>query len=222
MDGNGRWAQKRALPRSIGHRFGVESIREIVRESSKIGVEVLTLYAFSTENWKRPQDEVGVLMKLLVDYLRKEVHELDESGVKIMVTGDWQGFSQVVQDAIVDAMEQTKQNTGLVLNLALNYGGRGEIVRAAAQLAREAVEGTLCVEDISQQSFAEKLFTKALPDPDLIIRTSGEMRLSNFMLYQAAYAELYFTDILWPDFDRKAYFTAIRDYQSRGRRFGGL
>lgn len=222
MDGNGRWAQKRALPRVIGHRFGVESIREIVKESSKIGVEVLTLYAFSTENWKRPEDEVGALMKLLVEYLRKEVHELHANGVKIMITGDWHGFAKIVQDAIADACEKTKDNTGLILNLALNYGGRSEIVRAARALAERVQRGEFLPEEVTEQSFSKELYTCGLPDPDLIIRTSGEMRLSNFMLYQSAYSEFYFTETLWPDFDKNAYFTAIAAYQARGRRFGGL
>lgn len=221
MDGNGRWAQSRGLPRAMGHRAGVERLKSVVKLTSDLGISVLTLYAFSTENWKRPTDEVDVLMKLLLEFMTREIKELDANNVKIRIMGDLSRMSKIVQGAIVTAMAQTASNTGLILNIALNYGGRSEIVNAAKKLALDVQNG-LPIEEINEALFENKLYTADLPPLDLLIRTSGEQRLSNFMLYQSAYAELVFTNVHWPDFDDDQYMLALTEYQHRGRRFGGL
>ncbi|MHB8075887.1 isoprenyl transferase [Desulfosporosinus fructosivorans] len=222
MDGNGRWALKRALPRSMGHRAGVEALRKIVKACSKLGIEVLTVYAFSTENWKRPKDEVGVLMTLLTEYLRKELLELHQSNVLIRTMGKINDLPPEAQHELAHAMKSTRDNTGLILNLALNYGGRSEIIDAVKSLSKEVLSGEQRIEEIDEQCFSEKLYTRGLPDPDLLIRTSGEMRLSNFLLWQLAYTEIVVVEELWPDFGQKALIEAIKAYQKRDRRFGGI
>ncbi|MGI6119029.1 MAG: isoprenyl transferase [Desulfosporosinus sp.] len=222
MDGNGRWAQKRALPRSLGHRAGVEALREIVRTCSKLKIEILTVYAFSTENWKRPKDEVGVLMDLLIEYLRKELQELHENKVVIRSMGKMTDLPQKAQQEIAQAIELTRDNTGLIFNIALNYGGRAEIIDAVKSLSKEVLNGKLRIEDIDERRFNEFLYTQGLSDPDLLIRTSGEMRLSNFLLWQLAYTEIVVVEEFWPDFDQKALLEAIKVYQERDRRFGGI
>ncbi|TGE35342.1 isoprenyl transferase [Desulfosporosinus fructosivorans] len=222
MDGNGRWALKRALPRSMGHRAGVEALRKVVKACSKLGIEVLTVYAFSTENWKRPKDEVGVLMTLLTEYLRKELLELHQSNVVIRTMGKLNDLPPEAQHELAHAMKSTRDNTGLILNLALNYGGRSEIIDAVKSLSKEVLTGEQRIEEIDEQSFSEKLYTRGLPDPDLLIRTSGEMRLSNFLLWQLAYTEIVVVEELWPDFGQKALVEAIKAYQKRDRRFGGI
>lgn len=218
MDGNGRWAQKRLLPRSAGHRAGVERVRTIVRMSSDIGVKYLTLFAFSTENWKRPADEVGTLMKLLLEYLAKELDELHSENVRIRTFGDISQLPKDVKAEIDRAVEKTKNNTGLTLNMAINYGGRLDIVDAVKRMMKAGVSA----EDIGEETISSFLSTADQPDPDLFIRTSGEMRISNFLLYQLAYAEFYFTDTLWPDFDELAYLKALDCFAKRDRRFGGI
>ncbi len=218
MDGNGRWAKKRALPRSAGHRAGVERVRTIIRMSSDIGIRYLTLFAFSTENWKRPADEVGTLMKLLLEYLVKELAELHEKNVRIRTLGD---LSKLPNDVIAEidrAVETTKNNTGLTVNMAINYGARQEIVDAVKHIVGDKKSP----EEIDEVCISSYLSTAGEPDPDLLIRTSGEMRISNFLLFQLAYAEFYFTDTLWPDFDEAEYAKALGCFASRDRRFGGL
>jgi len=222
MDGNGRWAKKRALPRSLGHRAGVEALRKIVKTCSKLEIQVLTVYAFSTENWRRPKDEVGVLMKLLTEYLRKELQELHQNNVNIRTMGKINDLPLEAQHELAHAMERTRDNTGLILNLALNYGGRSEIIDAVKSLSKEVLSGKLRIEEIDEQQFSETLYTRGLPDPDLLIRTSGEMRLSNFLLWQLAYTEIVVVEELWPDFGQKALLEAIKAYQKRDRRFGGI
>jgi len=222
MDGNGRWAQKRALPRSMGHRAGVEALRKVVKACSKLGIEVLTVYAFSTENWKRPKDEVGVLMTLLTEYLRKELQELHQNNVLIRTMGRIADLPREAQHELEHSMESTRNNTGLILNLALNYGGRSEIIDAVRKLSKDVLMGKLRIEEIDEEGFSKALFTSGLPDPDLLIRTSGEMRLSNFLLWQLAYTEIVVVDELWPDFGQKALLEAIKVYQKRDRRFGGI
>ena len=225
MDGNGRWAQKRGMPRSFGHKAGVEALREIIRHSDHLGIEALTIYAFSTENWKRSAEEVGALMGLLLEYFTKELDELHRENVCIRILGDISDMPKGLekqQAALRNAMERTKDNTGLKLNIALNYGGRQEIVRAARALARKARDGEIDPDAIDMELFESELYTADLPEVDFMIRTSGEIRLSNFLLYQLAYAEFYQTDVLWPDFDRKAYDEALLAYTKRNRRFGGV
>ncbi|MEN1759413.1 isoprenyl transferase [Anoxynatronum sibiricum] len=222
MDGNGRWAEQRRLPRTAGHQQGVEAIREIVKTASEMNIEMMTLYAFSTENWKRPENEVQFLMNLLVDYLRKEIEELNRQKVSISTIGDLSRFHKTVRDEIEMAIAKTALNDGLKMNIALNYGGRNELTRAIKQLMKEAIEGKLQFESISEDVIRSRLDTAFIPDPDLLIRTSGEQRISNFLLWQLAYTELYFTDTLWPDFRSDHFKEAIKDYQNRKRRFGGL
>jgi len=222
MDGNGRWAQKRALPRSMGHRAGVEALRKVVKTCSKLGIEVLTVYAFSTENWRRPKDEVSVLMKLLTEYLKKELNELHQNNVVIRAIGKIDDLPREAQHELEYAMESTLNNTGLILNLALNYGGRSEILDAVKKLCKDVLNGKQRVEEIDEECFSKALFTSGLPDPDLLIRTSGEMRLSNFLLWQLAYTEIVVVEVLWPDFGAQALLEAIKEYQKRDRRFGGI
>lgn len=222
MDGNGRWAKQKKLPRTLGHKAGVETIREIVKECSNLGVKILTLYAFSTENWKRPKEEVGALMKLLVEYLKKELKELHEENVIIRTIGDISKLPKICQQELTNAYNTTKNNTGLILNLALNYGGRDEIINAMKEIGAKIKEGILSPEDINEEVISQVLYTKNLSDPDIIIRTAGEQRLSNFLLWQCAYSEFWYTDIKWPDFKKDDLCKAIYDYQNRDRRFGGL
>ena len=221
MDGNGRWAKKHALRVALGHRQGVEMLRAIIRESSDLGIEALSLYAFSTENWRRSPEEVEALMGLMVEYVAKFIDELDENRVCIRILGDMDSMPEKPRQSLIGAQERTKNNTGMKLNVAINYGGRAELARAARILAEKAVRGEIRPEDITEQALADELYTKGQPDVDLLIRTSGEMRLSNFLLYQCAYAEFEFPTVLWPDFDLAAYHEALAAYGSRDRRFGG-
>lgn len=220
MDGNGRWAKQHRLKVALGHRAGTEALREIIRNSSDIGIEALTLYAFSTENWSRPQTEVEALMQLILDFFQSEIDELDEKNVRITILGDKNGLPEKQCAALCEAESRTKDNTGLRLNIAINYGSRAELVRAAQELAKEVQEGKLRPEEIDEERFAGKLYTDGQPDVDLMIRTSGEMRLSNFLLYQCSYAEFVFPTVLWPDFDLKQYHACIAEFQGRKRRFG--
>ena len=221
MDGNGRWATRRGLPRSAGHAAGTEALREIIRASDDWGIRHLTIYAFSTENWARSKEEVNALMSLLLKYFSSEIDELDEKNVRILILGDVAALPEAQRTAVCNAMERTKDNTGLRLNIALNYGGRAELVRAARILAARVQSGELTPEAIDEAAFEAELYTAGQPDVDLLIRTSGEMRLSNFLPWQTAYAEMVFDKIYWPDFDRASYLRALREYASRSRRFGG-
>lgn len=220
MDGNGRWAQNQGKFRVFGHESGVLSVKDIVEGCVEIGIKYLTVYAFSTENWNRPQDEVNALMELLITTINGEVETLNKHKVRLNAIGDLQSLPQKCIDDLDNVMSITTQNSKCTLTLALSYSGKWELVQAAKQLAQQAVDGQITINDINEQSFVASLATKNLPDPELMIRTSGEHRLSNFMLWQLAYAELYFTDVLWPDFRRENLFEAIVDYQKRERRFG--
>jgi undecaprenyl diphosphate synthase len=220
MDGNGRWAEKRMLQRIVGHQKGVETVRVIVEECSRLGIRYLTLFAFSAENWLRPKTEVKALMALLKKYIRGEIARMMHNGIRFNVIGNRSDLPEDVNREIELAMERTAGNRGMLLTLALSYGGRQEMVSAARQLACEAAAGRLDPESIDENLFTGSLYTAGIPDPDLLIRTSGEMRISNFLLWQLAYAELYFTEVNWPDFDRNELARAFRDYQSRERRFG--
>lgn len=222
MDGNGRWAKSRFLPRTAGHKAGVETIRKIVKEADRLGIQYLTLYAFSTENWKRPKLEVDALMNLLVTYLRNEIDELHKNNVKLTAVGDFEKLPEACVKELHSAMDKTKDNTGVHLNLALNYGGRNDIREAVVEIAKEYKEGKISLEDITEERIKKHLSTGEIPDPDLVIRTSGEQRLSNFLLWDIAYSEFYYTDIHWPDFDGEALEKAIYAYQKRDRRFGGV
>ena len=222
MDGNGRWAKAKGYPRTLGHKAGVETIRRVLKEAQRLGVKYITLYAFSTENWKRPKEEVGALMKLLVQYFRSELNELHENGVVVNTIGDISKLPKECIKEIEIAKEKTKNNTGIVMNLALNYGGRDEIVRAVKSLVKDAVEGKILTEEIDEKSIERYLYTAKMPDPDMIIRPSGEQRLSNFLLWQCAYSEFWYSDINWPDFTEQDLRKAIFDFQNRDRRFGGI
>ncbi len=222
MDGNGRWAKKRAMPRIKGHHEGMNTVRKITRYADDLGVKILTLYAFSTENWKRPKIEVDFLMSLPGQFLNSFLPELMERNIRVEMIGDGSTLPAHTQKALQSAIDQTKGNTGLILNFAMNYGSRDEIVRAMKSMMDEVEAGTLSYEDITEERITDYLMTAHLPEPDLLIRTSGEVRLSNFMLWQLAYTEFWFTDTLWPDFDEKCLLEAIRVYQSRNRRYGGL
>ena len=222
MDGNGRWAKSRFLPRTAGHKAGVETIRKIVKEADRLGIQYLTLYAFSTENWKRPKLEVDALMNLLVTYLRNEIDELHKNNIKLTAVGDFEKLPEACVKELHSAMDKTKDNTGVHLNLALNYGGRNDIREAVVEIAKEYKEGKISLEDITEERIKKHLSTGEIPDPDLVIRTSGEQRLSNFLLWDIAYSEFYYTDIHWPDFDGEALEKAIYAYQKRDRRFGGV
>lgn len=220
MDGNGRWAKRRMLPRAIGHRKGADAVRRAVRGALSEGVRYLTLYAFSSENWKRPADEVDDLMGLLRLYIRQEIDELDANGVRVRFIGGWRKLSPDIVSLIDGAVERTRHNDALHLVIALNYGSQAEIVAASRRLAEDVAAGRLTAEDITEDRFAGCLETADVPDPDMVIRTSGEKRLSNFLLWQSAYAELVFLDLLWPDFTEETLATAIREFQGRERRFG--
>ena len=223
MDGNGRWARRRSLPRAAGHKAGIEPVRITVETCARMGIQALTLYAFSTENWKRPRAEVDMLWRLLRVYLRRELPELTRNGIRFSCMGRLEGLSEHVREELDATIEATAKNTGMRLNLALNYSGRAELVDALAAIVEEArIAKRLDHLHIDEQTIASRLYTAGLPDPDLLIRTSGEMRISNFLLWQIAYAELYVTDTLWPDWRRPDLLHAILDYQKRDRRFGGL
>ena len=222
MDGNGRWAKEKGMVRLKGHQAGMESLREIVRACSEKGVKVLTVYAFSTENWKRPIEEVSGIFSLLVRYVAKELKELNANNVQIRMLGDIDPLPADAKKAAQKAVDSTKDNTGLIFCIAINYGGRAEIVRAARLLAKQAAEGQLDPASIDEAMFASQLYTADLPDPDLIIRTGGEMRLSNFLTWQSAYSELYVTDTYWPDFTPDKLQEAIDVFNGRDRRYGGI
>ncbi len=220
MDGNGRWAKKRGLPRTAGHKAGVKTVKRIVKAAGDLGISVLTLFTFSQENWKRPKSEVSAIMKLLYETTKRELNELDKNNVRLITTGRIEKFSPRRRQILEEAMERTKDNTGLILNLALNYGGRTEILDAVKRIARDVKTGKLSLDQLTEEKFSGYLYTKDLPDPDLLIRTSGEMRISNFLLWQTSYTELYVTDVLWPSFSAVDFYEAIWDYQNRERRFG--
>ena len=222
MDGNGRWAKSRGLPRVMGHRAGVEALKTTLRLCSDWGIQALTAYAFSTENWSRPGDEVSFLMTLFERVLKSELKSLEQERVRIRFLGDLDGLPDGLQALITDAMERTSENQGIQFNVCTNYGGRRELVRAAQRLAERAVRGELSPQSIDENHLAAELFTAGMEDPDLLIRTSGEQRISNFLLWQLAYAEIHITDVHWPDFDAQALTQALLDFQSRNRRFGGL
>ena len=220
MDGNGRWARERNLPRPLGHRSGMKSVREVVEGAIEAGVEVLSLFAFSQENWQRPVTEIQALMSLLEEYIAREAEELAQQGVRVQVLGDLARLTPAAAAAAAKLIATTAHNDKLVLNLFISYGSRAEIVRAAQLLAEEVRTGRQRTEDIDEDAIAARLYTVGVPDPDLLIRTSGEQRISNFMLWQVAYAELYLSPVLWPNFRRQELFEAILDFQSRDRRFG--
>jgi undecaprenyl diphosphate synthase len=220
MDGNGRWAQKRGLPRTAGHRAGVKAVKKIVRVAGDISLKYLTLFTFSKENWKRPIREVSALMKLLGETTKRELAELLENNVRLIATGDIDKLPAERREVLVDAIIRTTGNTGLVLNLALNYSGRNEIIEAVRKISSDVLGGKIGSEQIDDAIFSSYLQTCGLPDPDLLIRTSGEMRISNFLLWQTAYTELFITDTLWPDFSEEDFLRAILDFQGRERRFG--
>ena len=222
MDGNGRWAQKRGLPRSSGHAAGTEALRDIIRASDDWGIKALSIYAFSTENWARSKEEVNALMGLLLKYFKSEIDELDEKNVCIRILGDVDGLPDAQREAVISAMERTKDNTGLKLNIALNYGGHAELTRAAKLIAQDVADGKITVDQITDQTIEDHLYTAGIPNVDLLIRTSGEMRTSNFLPWQLAYAEMIFDSVYWPDFDRAHYLNDLRIYASRNRRFGGV
>lgn len=222
MDGNGRWATKRGLPRVAGHRAGMEALRKTVRAARELGVAMLTVYAFSTENWKRPAEEVGALMWLIVEYCRSELRELQANGVRINVIGRWNDLPELQREVLAESMADTRENTGLMLNLALNYGAQAEIADAFQAILAEVQAGRLRPEDVDPACIEDHLYTGGLPNPDLIIRTAGEMRLSNFLLWQAAYAEFWVTPDFWPDFSRTHLEAALRDFGRRERRFGAI
>jgi undecaprenyl diphosphate synthase len=220
MDGNGRWAVKRNKPRLFGHKAGADSVREVVETAREIGVEVLTLYAFSSENWNRPEQEVSGLMSILKSYLTAELSRMLKNGVRLRCIGDIERLPESARSSLKKALEATSSNSEFTLNLALSYGARDEMVRAARLLAAKCVSGELQPDEITSENFEQNLYTAGLPDPDLLIRTGGEARLSNFLLWQASYAEIYFTDLMWPEFRREQFLQAISDFQQRERRFG--
>ena len=220
MDGNGRWAKQHKLKVAMGHRAGTEALREIIRNSSDIGIQALTLYTFSTENWTRPVTEVEALMQLILDFFQSEIDELDEKNVRITILGDKTGLPEKQCAALMEAEKRTESNTGLRLNIAINYGSRAELANAARKLAQQVKAGEIAPEDITEELFENQLYTAQQPDVDLMIRTSGEMRLSNFLLWQCSYAEFVFPTVLWPDFDLKQYHACIAEFQGRKRRFG--
>jgi undecaprenyl diphosphate synthase len=222
MDGNGRWARKRGMPRVAGHRAGIQAVRDTVEASAELGVGVLTLYAFSRENWKRPETEIRTLMELLKEYLLKEIDRIDRNGIRFGTLGDIGSLGPEIQRQIDDAVERTRANTGLRFNVALNYSGRAELVHAVNEILACARRDPGLLDGIDESQLARHLYTHDLPDPDLLIRTSGEFRLSNFLLWQVAYSEIWVTDTLWPDFRRRDLYEAIVSFQKRERRYGGL
>lgn len=221
MDGNGRWAKKHKLNVAMGHRQGTETLREIIRHTDDLGIEALSIYAFSTENWNRSREEVAALMQLILDFFASEIDELDAKNVRILILGDKSALPEKQREVLLQAEERTGDNTGLRLNIALNYGGRAELVQAARRLALLVQAGQLLPSDITEETLSRQLYTSGQPDVDLMIRTSGEMRLSNFLLYQCAYAEFLFPTVLWPDFSVHDYDEALLAFSGRERRFGG-
>lgn len=221
MDGNGRWAKERGLPRLSGHDAGMKAMKEIVKRASVLGINHLTVYAFSTENWKRSEEEVGGIFNLLILYVDQELKELNENNVKVNIIGNRDALTDKVNKSIDKALNRTKDNDGLHFNIALNYGSRAEIVHSVKYIAEKAVEGKLKIDDIKDDTISDHLLTAGMPDPDVIIRTSGEKRLSNFLLWQAAYSEFVFTDVLWPDYSPHEFEKSLEEYQGRKRRYGG-
>ena len=222
MDGNGRWATRRGMPRIAGHRAGMNKVREVIRACDELGVRYLTLYAFSTENWKRPRAEVDYLMRLPEEFFRTEINELVERGVQVRFIGDVTQLPTYTRETVTQTQRLTADNSGMVVTFALNYGGRAEVLQAIRHYAGQVEAGVTTWEELTEESLAHYLSTFPVPDPDLIIRTSGEQRLSNFLVWQSVYSELWFTEVLWPDFTNTTLYEAIRDYQRRKRRFGGL
>ncbi len=222
LDGNGRWAKKRGLPRNMGHAEGAKAVEKIVYDAADLGIEYLTVYGFSTENWKRPDEEVGALMKILRYYIKRLLDVAQKKNVKVRMIGEKSRFSQDIIDGIDELEGKTKDNTAMTFVLAINYGGRDEITRGVRKLAEDVKAGKLNPEDITEAVISDSLDTAGIPDPDLMIRTSGEQRLSNYLIWQCAYTEFYFTDVLWPDFDKNELIKAIEYYQGRDRRFGGV
>ncbi len=224
MDGNGRWAKMHGFVRTVGHRYGVEKLRELLTVCKQIGVEYVTAYAFSTENWSRPKDEVDTLMKLIVEFINKEIDNIKKEGARIHVLGDYSVLPEESRKAVQYAIDYTAENDELHLNVALNYGGRAELVRAFKDMAQKIQQGEMSIDDIDEAAISQHLYTANMPDPDLIIRTAGEMRLSNFLTYQSAYSEIWVSDsnVFWPDFGKEYFLRTIMDYQKRDRRFGGL
>ena len=221
MDGNGRWAKQHKIATALGHRKGVEALREIIRYSSDTGIGVLSLYAFSTENWKRSREEVDALMGLILDFFKSEIEELHQKGVRIRILGDVEGLPEKQMRTVRSAEDTTRNNSGLQLNIALNYGGQAEIIRAVKSLSKQVQHGDIRLEDIDDQAFQKELYTHDQPMVDLLIRTSGEMRISNFLLYQCAYAEMLFPQVLWPDYTVEMYRQDLHKFGKRERRFGG-
>ena len=222
MDGNGRWAKERGMARVQGHNAGMKALKQIVKHSDILGVKNLTVYAFSTENWKRPAEEVSGIFKLLVVYVNQELKELNENNVRVRIIGDWSIIPEDSKKAVEEALELTRNNTGLNFNIAINYGGRAEIVKAAQELSALVQDGKLDPKDITEDLISSYTYTAGLPDPDVIIRTGGELRTSNFLIWQGAYSELVVTDVYWPDFTPEEYEKAIAEFQKRDRRFGGI
>jgi undecaprenyl diphosphate synthase len=222
MDGNGRWAKKRGLPRVAGHHEGMQAVKRTVRASNELGIKILTVYAFSTENWTRPKSEVEFIMRLPEQFLNTFLPELIEENVRVQIMGDIQNIPDYTLKSVQQAMDKTKDNTGLILNFALNYGGRLEIIEAVKEITHLVEKGEMSSNDINEELLSSYLMSKTLPDPDLLIRTSGEIRLSNFMLWQLAYTEFWFTEVYWPDFNGEHLVEAVKVYQSRQRRYGGV
>lgn len=222
MDGNGRWAKRKGMPRLVGHNAGTETLKKIVKESKRLGIPYITFYAFSTENWKRPSDEVNGLMNILVKFIQSEIQEIHSNHIKINILGDIDRLPAYAREQVDFATQLTKDNTEMHFNIALNYGGRDEIIQAVKKIVTDVQNQKIDLEQIDENLFPAYLYTDGMPDPDLLIRTSGEVRLSNFLLWQLAYSELTFVDVFWPDFDEMAYQKAISDYQNRNRRFGAI
>ncbi len=222
MDGNGRWAKSKHMPRSYGHLEGIKRVDEIVAAARKRGIQFLTLFAFSAENWNRPKKEIDMLMRALANNLSKKVKELDEAGIRFQVLGREEGVPAKVLKTLKDAQETTKRNTAMTLNLAFNYGSRQEIVDAVKKISADVCQGVLASDQVTEETFSQALYTQGMPDPDLLIRTSGEQRISNFLLWQLSYSELYFTQTYWPDFNVKEFEKAVGDYQRRERRYGHI
>ena len=222
MDGNGRWAKRKGMPRLVGHNAGTETLKKIVKESKRLGIPYITFYAFSTENWKRPSDEVNGLMNILVKFIQSEIQEIHSNHIKINILGDIDRLPAYAREQVDFATQLTKDNAEMHFNIALNYGGRDEIIQAVKKIVIDVQNQKIDIEQIDENLFPAYLYTNGMPDPDLLIRTSGEVRLSNFLLWQLAYSELTFVNVFWPDFDEMAYQKAISDYQNRNRRFGAI
>ena len=220
MDGNGRWARQRGLPRTVGHRAGVDAVRRVVEACGELGISYLTIYTFSTENWARPKVEVNMLMDLLVEMLRREINNLDENNVRLRAIGNLDQLPHKTKKALLEGINKLQKNSGLTLVLAVNYGGRADIVQAAKRFARDVIQKPSFIDTLDEELFSRYLYTDSMPDPELIIRPGGECRMSNVLIWQAAYSELYITDVLWPDFDKEALLAAIEEYNRRDRRFG--